>query len=265
MICTECDIPPVPDRLEDAVAEPQGQDVLDRLLAEVVVDAIDLALVEDGRDVAVQGAGALEVVAERLLDDDPAPGVLLMPGVDQARLAQLLDDRGEELGRDRQVIDPVALGAVRLVDALERLFQASGTRPGRRRSRWRRRSGWRTAARPRGSRPRRSLPGSFRTRRGGRRRSSRGGRSRRWRIRTGGCRPARAETGPGPACGGPGRRSRRRARRRTGRRRASAARPRARGWSREADSIRTSASLSTSKAGATGRNDSLETEVFVRH
>ena len=36
----------VPDRLEDAVREPKRQDVLHRLLAEVVVDAEDLALVE---------------------------------------------------------------------------------------------------------------------------------------------------------------------------------------------------------------------------
>ena len=36
----------VPDRLEDAVREPQRQHVLDRLLAEVVVDPEHLALVE---------------------------------------------------------------------------------------------------------------------------------------------------------------------------------------------------------------------------
>ena len=38
----------VPDRLEDGVGEPQGQDVLDGLLAQVVVDPIDLALVGTG-------------------------------------------------------------------------------------------------------------------------------------------------------------------------------------------------------------------------
>jgi hypothetical protein len=32
---------PVPDRLEDPVREPEDEDVLDRLLAEVVVDAED--------------------------------------------------------------------------------------------------------------------------------------------------------------------------------------------------------------------------------
>ena len=85
VICTERDVPAVPDRLEDRVAEPQREDVLDGLLAEVVVDPVDLALVEDLRDVAVQGPGAGQVVAERLLDDHAAPGALLVARVDQSR------------------------------------------------------------------------------------------------------------------------------------------------------------------------------------
>ena len=36
----------VEQRLEDAVGEAEDQDVLDGLLAEVVIDAVDLALVE---------------------------------------------------------------------------------------------------------------------------------------------------------------------------------------------------------------------------
>ena len=43
------DVAPVPDRLEQGVGEAERQDVLHRLLAQVVVDAEDLALVEDGR------------------------------------------------------------------------------------------------------------------------------------------------------------------------------------------------------------------------
>ena len=43
------DVLAVPQRLEDRVAEAEHQDVLDRLLAEVVVDAEALALVEDAR------------------------------------------------------------------------------------------------------------------------------------------------------------------------------------------------------------------------
>ena len=41
------DVVPVPDRLEEAVGEAEGQDVLRRLLPQEVVDAEDLVLVED--------------------------------------------------------------------------------------------------------------------------------------------------------------------------------------------------------------------------
>ena len=41
------DVVPVPDGLEEPVGEAEGQDVLRRLLAQEVVDAEDLLLVED--------------------------------------------------------------------------------------------------------------------------------------------------------------------------------------------------------------------------
>ncbi len=41
------DVVAVPQRLEHAVGEAERQHVLDRLLAQVVVDAVDLRLVED--------------------------------------------------------------------------------------------------------------------------------------------------------------------------------------------------------------------------
>ena len=40
------DVAAVPDRLEDAVGEAEDHQVLDGLLAEVVIDAVDLLLVE---------------------------------------------------------------------------------------------------------------------------------------------------------------------------------------------------------------------------
>src|SRR5262249_60703244 len=40
------DVPTVPDRLEQAVGEPERQDVVHRLLAEEVVDPEDLRLAE---------------------------------------------------------------------------------------------------------------------------------------------------------------------------------------------------------------------------
>ena len=63
----------VPDRLEDPVGEAQDEHVLDRLLAEVVVDPVDLALVEVRAQERVQLPRARRVVAERLLDDQARP------------------------------------------------------------------------------------------------------------------------------------------------------------------------------------------------
>ena len=53
------DVPAVPQRLEDAVAKPQRQDVLHCLLAEIVIDPVHLRLIEHGRNVPAQGAGTL--------------------------------------------------------------------------------------------------------------------------------------------------------------------------------------------------------------
>ena len=52
VICTWIDIAPVPDRFEDAVGKPERQDVLDGLLPEVVIDAVDLRFAESRRQLA---------------------------------------------------------------------------------------------------------------------------------------------------------------------------------------------------------------------
>ena len=62
------DVAAIPDRLEDPVGEPQHLEVLHRLLAEIVVEAEDLRLVEGGGHLAVQLQRRVEVVPERLLD-----------------------------------------------------------------------------------------------------------------------------------------------------------------------------------------------------
>ncbi len=65
------DVVAVPDWLEEAVGEPEGQDVLHRLLAEEVVDAEDLLLVEDLVQHVVERDRTGQVGAERLLHDHP--------------------------------------------------------------------------------------------------------------------------------------------------------------------------------------------------
>jgi len=114
------DVAPVPQRLEDPIPEPEDQQVPDGLLAEVVVDAVDLRLAEDLADLAVQSLRRIEVVPERLLDDDPPPAavVALMIEADPTELA---DDLGELGGLGGEVVEPVAAGALGLIQLVEPL------------------------------------------------------------------------------------------------------------------------------------------------
>ena len=121
------DVAVVEERLEDRVAEPEAQDVLDGLFPEVVIDAVELGLVEDRGDRGVQRPGALEAGAEGLLDDDARPHRIVASG-DETGGRQLPDDDRKEIGRDRQVEEPVAGKAALAVDRLELLLQSGERR-----------------------------------------------------------------------------------------------------------------------------------------
>src|SRR5580700_6255350 len=60
----------IPESLEERVAEAEDQEVLDGLLAHVVVDAEDALLWNDIVERPVQFLGGLQVMAERFFDDD---------------------------------------------------------------------------------------------------------------------------------------------------------------------------------------------------
>src|SRR5439155_17876237 len=98
------DIATIPDRLKDAVGKTENQDVLDRLLPQVVVDPVDLRLGENRVDRVIQLFGGFQVVTEGLLDDDPLPSC---SGAGDARRAQTFHDDGEELRRGGEVEDAV--------------------------------------------------------------------------------------------------------------------------------------------------------------
>ena len=93
------DVIPVPDRLKDAVGKAENQNVLYRLFAQVVVDAEDLVLVEDGVHLLVELARRVEswpngfsmTTATR-----PAPAA-------PSLRAQVLDDPGKVLRRRGQI------------------------------------------------------------------------------------------------------------------------------------------------------------------
>ena len=114
------DVVAVPQRLEHAVGEAKRQHVLDGLLAEVVVDAEDLGLVEHAQHARVELARLFERGAERLLDDHPhlGFGTAREPGA-----AQLADDHREEARRGRQVEGAVQPLPGLLVELVQRLAQ----------------------------------------------------------------------------------------------------------------------------------------------
>ena len=87
----------VPDRLEQPVGEAERQDVLGRLLAEEVVDAEDLALVEGLVHLVVEPDGAVEVSAERLFHDHSRP-------LDELGVPQAGDHREGRLRGHAQVV-----------------------------------------------------------------------------------------------------------------------------------------------------------------
>ena len=111
------DVAPVPQGLEDAVGEPKHQEILDGLLAEIVIDPVDLLLAKDPAEAAIERTRALVVVSERLLDDDAGPTSL---GARQARGAEVLDDRVVEARRCREVEETVRGAGPRVLDVFQR-------------------------------------------------------------------------------------------------------------------------------------------------
>src|SRR3546814_13141359 len=87
----------VPQRLEERVGEAQRHDVLHRLLAEIVVDAEDLVLLEDRADGVVHRLRGPGVLADRLFQHHAR-----LPA-DQALPCRGLADRPEQPGGDGQV------------------------------------------------------------------------------------------------------------------------------------------------------------------
>ena len=127
------DVLGVPHRLEQGVGEAQRQDVLDRLLAQVVVDAEDVLRGEHVVDQVVELLGRGQVVAERLLHHDPPPAAGLVV-VGHAGALQLLEHGRERRRRDGQVERGVAGDAVGVAQLVQGARRACRRRRRRRTS-----------------------------------------------------------------------------------------------------------------------------------
>ena len=63
----------VPVRLDERVGKTEDQEVLNGVFTQIVIDPVDLRLVEVLVNPRVELTGGLQVLAERLLDDQPRP------------------------------------------------------------------------------------------------------------------------------------------------------------------------------------------------
>ena len=115
------DVLAIPQRLEQAVGEAQRHDVLDRFLAEEMVDPIDLMLLQRLQDLGIERLGRRQIVAERLLDHDPAPLAVVFRH--QARGAEPGDRHAEEAIGDGEIEEAVARRAGRLVQLRQMLAE----------------------------------------------------------------------------------------------------------------------------------------------
>ena len=118
------DVPSVPDGLEDGVGEAEGEDVLHRLLAHVVVDPEDLVFFEGGVHLLVEGQRTGQVPSVGLLHHHPHERASLGrsgAGV----LGQRPGHQTEHTGDGGQVVEAVAPGPVVTVGLVQVVLQPS--------------------------------------------------------------------------------------------------------------------------------------------
>ena len=92
------DVRAIPQWLEQDVGEAQRHQVLHRFLAEIVIDAEDVALEENRTKHIVDRRRALAVPADRLLDDDARARSHEPFG------AEALRQRAEQVGPRREIV-----------------------------------------------------------------------------------------------------------------------------------------------------------------
>ena len=103
-------------RLEQAVGEAEGENVLRRLLAEKMVDTENLIFAEDLVQFGVERYGAFNVDAEGFLHDH-------VRALDEISLRQKPHGRERGVGGNAEIMDAAAFAAKRRLRALDRGFQ----------------------------------------------------------------------------------------------------------------------------------------------
>ncbi len=102
-------VAPVPDRFNDSVGEAEGQNILDGLFAEIMIDPVDLLFFQDLAELVIQVDGRGEIVAEWLFDHDAAPMPVFL--LRQTRGAEVVYDNREKRRRGGEIKEHIARGA----------------------------------------------------------------------------------------------------------------------------------------------------------
>ena len=102
------DVLVVPNRLEDAVGEPDDHEILNGFLPQIVIDAEDLRFVEHASRHTVDGLRGGQIAADRFLDDDAGIGGMQPPASSPIPLAQAPRTRKQTNWEDAQIENPVA-------------------------------------------------------------------------------------------------------------------------------------------------------------
>src|SRR5579871_6600249 len=95
----------VPQGLEEGVGEAQGEQVLDRFLAEIMIYAQHVLFAEAGGETVVDCLAALEIIAQWLFDNDPRART------NQASLPEIGAKLAVEAGRGGEIVEHVTGGA----------------------------------------------------------------------------------------------------------------------------------------------------------
>jgi hypothetical protein len=106
------DVVAVPYRLKDAVRKAKHQNVLDGLLAQIVIDPEDLAFVENFIYFIIQLARAIKIMSKRLLYNYSDRAAL---GMRHPVFPQAMDDVGEVFRGNSKVEEPVSFGPALLI------------------------------------------------------------------------------------------------------------------------------------------------------
>ncbi len=101
------DVIAIPQRLEDSVSKSEHEQVLNRVLAQIMIDAVDLLFVENAEYDLVQLFRGGKIPSKGLFNDDAHPGIR-RARARESGAAKLLDDGRINLGRSRKIKEAVA-------------------------------------------------------------------------------------------------------------------------------------------------------------